>query len=130
MSDIGGGNSGFDGMFFTISAAGALLVLLFTLVLLAWRNLRGRDLPRWPSVVLVVAAIVLGPGLSIYWQAAFPSANGIEGAGRFIFGGACTLGNATFAGLSAFMMLDPRSRWVAVAPAGLVIVFWLSFLFS
>lgn len=129
MSDIGGGNSGFDGTFFTISAAGAVLVLLFTLALVAWRYLRGRALPPWPSVALVVAATVLGPGLSIYWQAAFPSANGIEGAGRFIFGGACTVGNATFAGLSAFVMLEPRRRWAAVAPAGVVIAFWLAFLF-
>jgi hypothetical protein len=129
MSDIGAGNSAFDAIFFMISATGALLVLLSTLVLLAWRKLRGRDLPRWPSVALVVAAILLGPGLSIYWQAAFPSANGIEGAGRFIFGGTATLGNATFAGLSAFVMLDRRVRWVALAPAGLVIAFWVSFLF-
>ena len=129
MWDIGGGNSGFDAMFFRVSAIGALLLLLSTLALLTWRSLRGRDLPRWPSVALLVVGVVLGPGLSIYWQAAFPSANGIEGAGRFIFGGAWTLGNATFAGLSAFAMLDRRSRWVAFAPAGLVIAFWVSFLF-
>lgn len=130
MSDIGGGNGGFDEVFFRISEAGAIVVLLFLLMLLVWRHFRARDLPRWPSAALIVAAIVLGPGISIYWQSAYPSANGIEGAGRFIFGGAVTLGNATLAGVGALPMLDQRWRWVALVPAGIVILFWLLFLFS
>jgi len=129
MSDIGGGNSGFDAMFLRISQTGALLVLLFSLVLIAWRYVGGRNLPRWPAAALMVVAIALGPALSIYWQVAYPSANGIEGAGRFVFGGAWTLANASFAGLGALTMLERRRRWVALAPAGAVIAFWLSFLF-
>jgi hypothetical protein len=128
MSDIGGGNGGFDARFFAIESVGAILILLFVVVLIAWRGFRGYELPRWPALVLVVAALVLGPGISVYWQIAYPSANGIEGAGRFIFGGAPTLGNAAFAGLGAFAMLDRRARWLAFAPAGLVIAFWLAFL--
>lgn len=128
MSDIGGGNSGFDARFFEIERTGAIVVSLFLLCLLAWRYLRRRALPRWPSTALVVAAIVLGPGISIYWQTAYPSANGIEGAGRFVFGGAATLGNAMLAGLGALAMLDRRLRWIALAPVGAVIAFWLLFL--
>ncbi len=127
MSDIGGGNSAFDVRFFQIEGAGAILVLVFLMALLAWRGL-GCRLPRWPEALLVVAALVLGPGIAIYWQAAYPSANGIEGAGRFLFGGAATLGNATLAGLGAFALLERRLRWVALAPAGMALVFWMLFL--
>jgi len=129
MSDIGGGNSAFDGRFFDIERTGAILVFAFLLALLAWRT-TGRELPRWPATVLVIAALVLGPGISVYWQAAYPSANGIEGAGRFIVGGAATLGNAMLAGLGAFALLDRRARWVALTPGGLVVAFWLLFLFG
>ncbi|MEI9952390.1 MAG: hypothetical protein WDO74_26260 [Pseudomonadota bacterium] len=127
MSDIGGGNSAFDDRFLDIERAGVILVLVFLLALLAWRGV-GYRLPRWPAALLVVAALVLGPGIAIYWQAAYPSANGIEGAGRFLFGGAATLGNATLAGLGAFALLERRVRWVALAPAGMAIVFWVLFL--
>ncbi len=127
MSDIGGGNSAFDVRFFDIERVGAMLLLVFLLALLAWRGL-GYRLPRWPAALLVVAALVLGPGIAIYWQAAYPSANGIEGAGRFLFGGAATLGNATLAGLGAFALLERSVRWLALAPAGMVIVFWVLFL--
>ena len=129
MSDIGGGNSAFDGRFFDIERTGAVLVFAFLLALFAWRS-AGRELPRWPVAVLVVAALVLGPGISVYWQAAYPSANGIEGAGRFIIGGAATLGNAMLAGLGAFALLDRRARWIAVMPGALVVAFWLLFLFG
>jgi hypothetical protein len=127
MSDIGGGNSAFDARFFDIEQAGAIFVLVFLLGLLVWRCL-GHQLPRWPAAVLVLAAFVLGPGISVYWQAAYPSASGIEGAGRFMLGGAVTLGSAMFAGLGAFALLDRRLHWVALAPAGLVVVFWVLFL--
>src|ERR1041384_1706860 len=130
MSDIGGGNGGFDEAFFRISATGAIVVLLFLPMLLVWRHFRARDLPRWPSVALIVAATVLGPGISLYWQIGDPSANGIEGAGRFVVGGAATLGSSMLAGLGALPMLEQRSRWVAFMPAGSVLVFWLIFLFS
>ncbi len=128
MSDIGGGNGGFDATFFVLEGAGAILIFLFLVALTAWRRSRGSDLPRWPSAMLVVAAVVLGPVIAVYWQTAYPSANGIEGAGRFVLGGAATLGNSSFAGLSAFTMLDRRVRWLALAPAGFVIAFWLLFL--
>ena len=130
MSDIGGGNGGFDARFFQLETEGAILILLFLVALIAWRWFRESDLPRWPSAVLVGAALVLGPGISVYWQAAYPSANGIEGAGRVIFGAPVTLGNAVFAGLGAFAMLDRRVRWVALVPAGVVIAFWLVFLMT
>ena len=129
MSDIGGGNSGFDARFFAIESAGAVLVLLCLLALFVWRSL-GHQLPRWSAALLVIAAVVLGPGIAIYWQAAYPSANGIEGAGRFVIGGAATLGNATLAGLGAFALLDRRVRWLALAPAGLTMAYWLFFLVS
>jgi len=129
MSDIGGGNSAFDGRFFALEKVGASSVLLFLLALIAWR-ITGRELPRWPATVLVIAAFVLGPGISVYWQVAYPSANGIEGAGRFMIGGAVTLGNAVLAGMGAFALLDRRSGWVAFMPAALVTVFWLLFLFA
>jgi hypothetical protein len=129
MSDIGGGNSAFDSRFFAIESAGAVLVLLTLLALLAWRAF-GSQLPRWPAALLVGAAIVLGPGIAIYWQAAYPSANGIEGAGRFVFGGAATLGNATLAGAGAFALLERRMRWLAFAAAALVTAYWLLFLIS
>jgi|SRR6187402_1315071 len=127
MSDIGGGNTAFDGRFFAIEGAGAILILVFLLALVAWRA-SGHGLPRWPAALLVVAAVALGPGIAIYWQTAYPSANGIEGAARFLFGGAATLGNAVLAGLGAFALLARRGRWLALAPAGLVIVFWVLFL--
>jgi len=104
-----------------------MAVLAFLAALLVWRFLRP-ELPRWPAVVLIVAAVVLGPGIATYWQIAYPSANGIEGAGRFVFGGAATLGNAVLAGLGAFALLERRVRWVALVPAGMVIAFWLVFL--
>jgi hypothetical protein len=127
MSDIGGGNSAFDARFLEIEGAGAIFVVLFLLALIAWRGL-GYRLPRWPAALLMIAALVLGPGIAIYWQAAYPSANGIEGAGRLILGGAATLGNATFAGVGAFALLGRRLRWLALAPAGMAIVFWVLFL--
>src|SRR6478735_9690127 len=119
MSDIGGGSSAFDERFFAIESRGALVVLASFLLLLAWRSFR--QLPRWPAALLISAALALGPGIAIYWQVAYPSANGIEGAGRLVFGGGATLGNATLAGLGAFVLLEPGKRWLAVAPAGLVI---------
>lgn len=102
--------------------------MLFLIALLAWRRVRRRELPGWPPVALVVAAVALGPGIAVYWQVAYPSANGIEGAGRFLLGGAATLGNATLAGVGALPLLEPRVRWVALAPAGFVVAFWLLFL--
>ena len=130
MSDIQGGNSGFDEAFFRISATGAIVVMLLLLILFVWRHFRARELPRWSAVALIVAAIVLGPGISIYWEVEYPSANGLERAGRFVLGGAATLGNAMLAGLGALPMLEQRVRWVALVPAGFVIVFWLFFLLS
>jgi len=129
MSDIGGGNSAFDGRFFDIESRGALLVFAFLVALLVWRA-TGRELPRWPATLLVIAALVLGPGIAIYWQAVYPSANGIEGAGRFVFGGAITVGNALLAGLGAFALLRRQARWVAFTPAALAVSFWLVFLFG
>ncbi|MEO6602778.1 MAG: hypothetical protein ABIQ16_23040 [Polyangiaceae bacterium] len=126
MWDIGGGNSGFDDRFFAIEIAGAVLVVMFLLALFAWRS--AGPLPRWPAVVLLLAALALGPGMSIYWQAAYPIANGIEGAGRLILGAPATLANATLAGLGAFALLDGRARWISLVPPVLVIGFWLLFL--
>ena len=103
MSDIGGGNSAFDARFFAIELIGAVLVVVFLLTLFAWRDLG--PLPRWPGLVLLVAALALGPGMPIYWQVAYPSANGIEGAGRLIFGGP-----ATGAG-SAVPTSPPTTSW-------------------
>lgn len=129
MSDIGGGNSAFDVRFFEIESVGAIFIVGVLVALLGWRAL-GRGLPRWPAALLVIVAIVLGPAIAVYWQTAYPSANGIEGAGRFVFGGAATLGNALFAGLGAFALLERRARWVALTPAAMVILFWVTFLMT
>jgi len=129
MSDIAGGNSDFDATFFQLEKVGALLLLAFLLALFVRRRLVP-TLPGWPAAVLVVAALVLGPGVSMYWQSAYPSANGIEGAGRFLIGGALTLGNAMLGGAGAFVLLEGRARWVALAPAAADVMFWLVFLFT
>ena len=52
----------------------------------------------------------------MYWQAAYPSANGIEGVGRLVIGGAATLGNALLASLGAFALLGRRAQWVRSCP--------------
>lgn len=91
MSDISGGagNNGFDLAFFALE-----IVALLASLVLAW--IGGRRGPGKPGLVpiqigigLVASAIV-----PMVWNVGWPAANGLEGAGRVLLGGAASGLNA------------------------------------
>jgi hypothetical protein len=116
MSDIGGaGNGAFDAMFFLLQKIGlGLWVLLLPLL---WFPRRA-----WNGLAVGLAVVLVG-ALPAYWTFRFPRSDGLEGAGRFIFGGPFILANAvcaaTFVALLSWRLNE--KPWPRLALIGLMI---------
>jgi len=90
MSDIGGaGNGAFDLPFLVLE----VLALLGSLVLAVAARRSAVPNPTLAGVQVIVG-FVAGVGLPLLWNTVWPIHDGIEGAGRFILGGAASGLNA------------------------------------
>ena len=125
MSDIGGaGNDAFDAMFSKLEYGGVpLLIGVFLLALFAPLKLRS-----WLSYVLLVLGVALGIGVPLYWNIEYPATNGLEGAGRLIFGAPFSVLDAVLASIAVVLLRPRGQRLIAIGPAAGAVLVWLPML--
>jgi hypothetical protein len=114
MSDIGGGGSFFDGVFLAAEAFGILL--WFASLPLLWRPRRSFE-----AMALTIVVVLTG-AMPVIWSLAFPPENGLDGAGRIVFGIPLTVANAILwsAWSAIFARRLGRSPWKELWPIGVI----------
>ncbi len=123
-------NAAFDGVYFALEGTAAVVWIVALLMLVAAK----------PGVAMLRGAVAVQLALCValpaIWLVGFPVRNGIEGAGRVLFGAPASivtglLGVAwlSLAGRKAGQGAW-RSAWPGVAAVGACVLGWAVFLFS